>query len=524
MGTYFLVYMGAGLLALAATPLVVRLARRLNLMDAPGVRKVHATAVPRIGGMAIFVAMLGITVPMLMLDDFAGGVSRKIYVQILALLAGGAFMFLLGLIDDVWDLRARDKFLAQIVAAAAMCYAGIRIDEISFNGWLTVAFGGLAWPITIFWIVGITNAVNLIDGLDGLAAGITAVTCAVIAVFALYTGQAVMALLMLALLGSLTGFLFYNFNPARVFLGDCGTMFLGFILATASVLCAEKASTLVGLALPSLALGIPIFDTFFAVLRRFAERRSIFSPDRCHIHHRLLDKGLRHRHVVILMYAVTLVAAGMGMFMMFTRDTGSILVFMVTLLLLVLVFRMVGPVGLRGSISAIQRNRAIAREVREDKRHFEDAVLRMREAGSFDAWWQAVCEAADAMKFVSLRLPVDSRSGVARSLIWRSHCPDYVFHNMINLDIPVRHRRSGPPLRIRAAVHVNGSLEAAGRRVAFFSRLIDEHSLAAVPPGSVRQRGPRVGPEPVRRRLRASALSATANDERVELQMTKIVG
>jgi len=301
MSTYALVYLGAAGLAVLCTPIVVHVARVLNIMDMPGVRKIHAAAIPRIGGAAIMFGMLSMIVLVLLLDNYFGAAFRKMELRVVVLLSAGLFMFFVGLIDDVWDLRVRYKLLAQIFAAVVVCAFGIRIDEIALTNQIVVSLGWLAWPLTVFWIVGVTNAVNLIDGLDGLAAGIAAVTCGVIAIFAIYTGQSVMAVMMLALLGSLTGFLFFNFNPARIFMGDCGTMFLGFILAASSILCATKASTIVGLALPTVAMGVPIFDTFFSIIRRVLDRRSIFSPDRSHIHHRLLDMGLRHRHVVILM-------------------------------------------------------------------------------------------------------------------------------------------------------------------------------------------------------------------------------
>jgi UDP-GlcNAc:undecaprenyl-phosphate GlcNAc-1-phosphate transferase len=481
MKTYLGVYFAATAISLLSTPLVVRLARALNIVDAPGIRKIHAQAIPRIGGVAIVLGMLMASIPMLFQDNVIGEGFRKFQAQVTALLVGGLFMFLVGLIDDVWDLRVRFKLLAQILAAVGVCVAGVRIDDAGINGLFTLRFGWVAWPITIFWIVGVTNAVNLIDGLDGLAAGIAAVTCGVTAVFAVYTGQPMMAVFMLALLGSLTGFLVFNFNPAKIFMGDCGTMFLGFVLAVSSVMCASKSSTLVGMALPALALGIPIFDTFFSILRRFEERRSIFAPDRCHIHHRLLDKGIRHRHVVILMYMVTLLAGGLGMVMMITRDTGSIMVFGCVSFLLILLFRIVGAVRFRDSITAIQRNICIARQTRHDRSIFERSVLRMREAKTFDGWWQAVCLAAEEMDFASLNLQADCRDGTIRDLSYRRQERELNSYEMINLVLPISHRRAGPPLRMEVAVHIDGSLEAAGRRVAFFSRLIEEHSLTKVP-------------------------------------------
>ena len=267
MKTYLTVYIGSVLLATLLTPIVIFVARALNIYDDLNARKIHATVIPRIGGIAIVAAMLGLIVPVLWLDNRIGNLFRQAQPQLLGMMAAAMFIFAVGLIDDISHLRARTKLLAQLIAAFGICAVGIRIDRVAVVDWMVLDLGWLSWPVTIFWIVAITNAVNLIDGLDGLAAGISAITCAVIAVFSMYNDQPVMAVLMLALLGSLSGFLFFNFNPARIFMGDCGSLFLGFMLATASVMCTAKSTTIVGLALPSLALGIPIFDTIFKIGR-----------------------------------------------------------------------------------------------------------------------------------------------------------------------------------------------------------------------------------------------------------------
>jgi len=481
MKTYAAVYLAATLLAVIVTPIVARLAKAANLVDTPGLRKVHNGAIPRIGGVAIFLAMLFPTAAVLMLNNVIGQALRQIYPQILALLAASAFIFLLGLIDDIKGLRARTKLLGQITAAVAVCAFGIRIDSVSVADWFTIDFGWWSWPITVFWIVGVTNAVNLIDGLDGLAAGIAAVTCAVVAVFALYTGQAVMAVLMLALLGSLSGFLVFNFNPARIFMGDCGSIFLGFILAAASVLCAVKSATIVGLAMPALALGVPIFDTLFSITRRVLERRSLFAPDRNHIHHRLLDMGFDQRKAVAVIYTVTLLAAGLGMFMMITRDQWTLVIFACAILLLLLVFRGVGAVRLIDSINTLKQNLRIACQARNEKQSFENAQLRMRQVRTFDSWWQAVCETAQNMDFAWISLMLTNRDGTVRTLVWRPAGREMGMHEIFSVTLPLRHRRAGAPLQLSVSLRVNGSLESAGRRAGLFGRLIDQHSLASLP-------------------------------------------
>jgi len=322
MKTYLSVYLGSAFLALVITPVVIWLSRRLNIADVPGTRHMHTKPISHIGGTAIFLSMIPLIVCVLFLSNVIGDAFRSILLKVIVLLSATTFMFFIGLIDDIRTkgLRARIKLLTQLVAAIAVCTVGIRIRSVAFADWLTLDFGWFSWPLTLLWIVGITNAVNLSDGLDGLAAGISVVACGVIVVFAVYSGQRVMAVSMLAMLGSLTGFLFFNFNPAKIFMGDCGSLFLGFTIASSSVLCHAKSSALVGLALPVLALGIPIFDTLFSMLRRFLERRSMFAPDRRHFHHRLVDLGLEHHHVVITIYVITLFSAGLGMFMMVAHE------------------------------------------------------------------------------------------------------------------------------------------------------------------------------------------------------------
>ncbi|KKL55472.1 hypothetical protein LCGC14_2255060, partial [marine sediment metagenome] len=317
------------------TRVVIHLARSMRLYDSRGPRKVHVTPTPRIGGVGIFVAMMTVTVVAMVFDRYMGNIFAELKGGLIVLFATSTFIFLMGLVDDLRGMRATVKLLVQIIAAVVVCSFGIRIDTVMELDWMGLSW--LSWPVTILWILAITNAVNLIDGLDGLSAGICSATCAVIAAFSIYNGQWAMGMLMLTLLGSLVGFLFFNFNPAKIFMGDSGSMFLGFILATASVMCATKSAALVGLALPFAVLGVPIFDMLFSVIRRILERRSIFAPDRNHIHHRLLEMGLPHHLVVISMYAMTLTAGGLGLFMMVTRNAGGVVILLcVTVLLVIL--------------------------------------------------------------------------------------------------------------------------------------------------------------------------------------------
>ncbi len=478
MKTYLCAYFGSTVLSLITTPIVIRVAWWLNIVDTPGIRKVHSKPVPRIGGVAIFVSMMGLVIPVLFLPNVIGDSFRLVQSKVVALLVAAGFVFLVGLVDDVKGLRVRVKFLVQFIAALIVCCAGIRIKSITLTDSLVVNFGWFSWPLTLLWIVGITNAINLSDGLDGLAAGISAIVCGVIAIFAIHSGQVVMAVLMLALLGSLTGFLFFNFSPAKIFMGDCGSMFLGFTIASSSVMCSTKSSALVGLALPVLVLGIPIFDTLLSILRRFLDRRSLFAPDRSHFHHRLLALGFRQRHVVIIAYVVTLLAAGLGTFMLVTRNAQTMIIFVCTLFLLALTFRVVGSVRLRETMAGLKRKHTISHQAKQEMENFEKVELYFRQAKNLDQWWQAVCFAADKMDFVSSVLPLTQRDGTKRTLVWENGEKDIRVDEIIKIAIPIRDRRAGPALNLEVQIHANGSLESAGRRWTLFGRLLEEYSIA----------------------------------------------
>ncbi|MCJ7674312.1 MAG: undecaprenyl/decaprenyl-phosphate alpha-N-acetylglucosaminyl 1-phosphate transferase [Sedimentisphaerales bacterium] len=477
MKTYLCVYLGSAFLVMVITPAVIWLACRLNAVSIPGTRDVHTKPIPRIGGVVIFVSATSIALAVFFLQNAIGDAFREIQIKVITLLSAAAFVFVVGLIDDIKGLRARMKLLAQLAAATIVCAVGIRIKSVTVADWLMLDFGWFSWPLTILWVVGITNAVNLSDGLDGLAAGIAAIACGVITILAVHEGQVVMAVLMLALLGSLTSFLFFNFNPAKIFMGDCGSLFLGFTIAASSVMCSNKSSALVGLALPVLALGIPIFDTLFSVLRRFLECRSLFSPDRGHFHHRLLDLGLTQRHVVLLIYALTALMAGFGMFMMLTRNARSLAVLSCVLILLLLVFRAVGSVRLRETIAGLQKKHAVAQHRAQERMGFEHAQLYFRNARTFDHWWSAICEAAQRMGLAWVSLKTKDKDGMVRIEVWRTADAPPDMSDVVVMNVPLRNHHTGGQMEFEIAVLVNGSLESAGHQATLFSRLLDEHDI-----------------------------------------------
>jgi len=477
MKTYLCAYLGSALLALVITPLVIKLARRIRAVDRPGVRTVHTRPVPRIGGAAIFFSATPLIVAVLFLNNSIGEAFRQSRLQLITLFCSATFIFLIGLVDDLRGLPARFKFLAELLAAGSLCSVGVSVSSIAVTEQWTLHLGLLGCPLSILWIIGITNAVNLSDGLDGLAAGISAIACGVIAVFAFQHGNIIMLVLMLSLLGSLTGFLFFNFNPAKIFLGDCGSLFLGFTVASASILCSMKSSALVSLALPLLVLGIPIFDTLFSILRRFLERRSIFAPDRGHFHHRLVDMGLKQRHVVIFIYAMTSLAAGLGMLMMLTRNLSSLIIFFFVLLLLLLLFHVVGAIRLRETISALQRKHKIASQYKRERTDFEYAQLHFRNAHTSEQWWAAVCEAARRMDFAWVSLTRKYCDGRIETDVWRTTNAKLALSRVVVVTVPLSVNKGETSRKFEIAVSVNGSLESAGNRATLFSRLIDEYAI-----------------------------------------------
>ena len=294
MQSYIVAFSIALVVAYFITPKVMELAIKVGALDAPDERKVHKGMIPRMGGLAIYAG-------------FVLAVLASMYVsrEIMGLLVGGTIILIVGIIDDLKPLPANVKLLGQIVAAAVLVMFDIRIE------WLTNPFGEmiyvdyLAIPLTILWVVGLTNTVNLIDGLDGLAAGVSTIASVTILLVALQQNFWTVAILTAALAGSALGFLQHNFNPAKIFMGDTGSMFLGYMLAAISILGAVKSAATIALIVPIVALGLPILDTAFAIIRRYMSGRPIFKPDKGHLHHRLLEMGLTQKQAVLLMYVIS---------------------------------------------------------------------------------------------------------------------------------------------------------------------------------------------------------------------------
>jgi UDP-GlcNAc:undecaprenyl-phosphate/decaprenyl-phosphate GlcNAc-1-phosphate transferase len=301
--TYAVLFVIAALLSVALTPMVRVLARRWGIVDVPGLRKIHTVSVPRIGGVGVTLA----AVLALALVTAGGGVGAADLQGWLAPLLGGLIVFGVGFRDDLRPVRPVVKLLFQVIGASVAVGLGVRIDHVTLLG-TTHTLGVLAIPLTLLWIVGLTNAFNLMDGLDGLATGLAIIAAATCAAVSISRGDSQGGLLLVALLGALGGFLPYNFNPATIFLGDSGSLVVGYVLAVTAITGWQKGATALAVAVPLLIFALPISETVLSIVRRTRGLgvRHIFSADQQHLHYRLLGLGLSHRAAVLLLYVVSL--------------------------------------------------------------------------------------------------------------------------------------------------------------------------------------------------------------------------
>ena len=299
----------AFIVAFCTTPIVRKIAFKIGAIDIPkDERRMHNKPIPRLGGLAIiigFMVAVAFTLVSRVLDKGAFFEDLKIP----GLLAGSMIIVIVGVFDDIRPLKAWVKLTFQIIAALIVVLCGIRIEEISnpFAPMGMTFLGILSIPVTVIWIVGITNAINLIDGLDGLAAGVASIASLSLLFISIFDQQTAFVFLTAALAGAALGFLPFNFNPAKIFMGDTGSTFLGFALSTISVMGLVKSYAAIAVAVPLLVLGLPIFDTAFAILRRLFNGKPIMQPDRGHLHHKLIDMGFTQKQTVIALYIVSAV-------------------------------------------------------------------------------------------------------------------------------------------------------------------------------------------------------------------------
>lgn len=322
----------AYLLGIFIVPLVIYYSKKNNLIDVPNERKIHHGAISRLGGVAIWISVMLTFVFLVLLSYYPKGQGLS------AIIVGGSLMFLMGLIDDVFGLNAKFKLFIQIAIATIVILLGVRIETFYNPFGANISLGILSYPITLLWIVGITNAINFIDGVDGLAGSIVSISALAIGLVSLVLAPAVpiTALIAFILMGAMCAFLTFNYNPAKIFMGDSGALYAGFLLATLSITGIVKPSVGISMYLPILILAIPLMDVAFSSIRRMLKGTSPFIADSEHIHHKLLHAGYSQDKLVLLLAGFSMICALLSIFVVTTKSKFIIIALSLIAVLLIL--------------------------------------------------------------------------------------------------------------------------------------------------------------------------------------------
>lgn len=330
----YLTFMLCFMASLLLTPLAKKLAIAIGAVDKPNYRKVHQKIMPRMGGLAIFLSFL---IGLLIL--------RPQDPYNWPIITGSFIVVLTGLLDDKFELSPKLKLAGQLLAAlVVVVIGGVHVEFINLPFGGQLEFGFLSIPLTILWIVGVTNAINLIDGLDGLAAGVSSIALITISFMAFLKGDPYVMSVAIILLGSTLGFLIYNFYPAKIFMGDTGALFLGYMMSVVSLL-GFKNVTVLSFVVPVIILGVPISDTFFAIIRRFVHKKPLSAPDKSHLHHCLLRLGYTHKQTVLIIYAISAMFGLAAIIFSMATIWGALLVVAVLIIAIELFVESIGLVG-----------------------------------------------------------------------------------------------------------------------------------------------------------------------------------
>ncbi len=400
MTTIIAIFCLSLLLSIILTPFVGRFATRFNMVDMPSKRKVHKKPIPRAGGIAIFLAFYLCFVPAFFyrtkIFDYVINEPRIIYILIGACLAFG-----LGLWDDIRRLDHRVKFVAQALAAFIAYLGGIRIDVIGLPEIFLWHLGWMSLPVTILWILMVINAINLIDGLDGLAAGVSFLVSIILLVLCILAKEFLVALGLAALAGATFGFLKYNFNPARIFMGDSGSYFLGYMLATLSILGSIESQTALSLLIPMIALGLPLMDTIWATIRRFILGKRLFYPDKGHFHHMLLKLGLTQRRSVMILYGITIIMGLISLIIIHAQDDRAALLLLLVGLIIIFGIRKLGYFKHIGADNIYRWMKDLSDEAgfTNDRRSFLNLQINIRKSRNFEQLWINITEVLEKLDF-----------------------------------------------------------------------------------------------------------------------------
>lgn len=466
MRTYLVAFVLSLLAGLVLTRVMRDLALRWGLYDSGGGRKIHKRPIPRVGGVAVLLSM---AIPLLGLSFWDNDISREFLTDtplLISILGGGGLLAAVGLWDDLRDTRAIVKLAAQVIAAVIVFAVGIRIEGISVPFLTVVPLGVFSLMATVFWMVLVTNAVNLIDGMDGLAGGVVVLAGGTLFVMSVIEDNALAALLLACIVGATMGFLAYNVNPASIFLGDTGSLVLGFLLAVISVHSSQKSYTLFSIVAAMLALGLPIFDLSLAVVRRYLSGQPIFRADQHHVHHRLLRMGLSQSQSVVVLFGGAIVLEGLALVFIYADDALSALAIAAVVPLIVVAVRFLGY----GQLIRSARRARLLEQVESDASDRTRAVTALRRelrvATSVAELWGAVEQHAENLGLERLQLEVldpalREELGLSAPLAWtRAHsapAADVHLQSVWSRDLPVT---AGPRTlaRLTAAGHVEREL------------------------------------------------------------------
>ncbi len=425
MTTILTLFIASLVLATLLTPWVKRLARRHRWVDKPSARKVHKRSIPRIGGLAIYLAFI---IPFCGCLFYSNNLIEQLTSNRAVIwgIAGASLVFLVGLVDDIYDLPPGTKFAGQAVAAWLAYQGGLQISHVELVGKTMYSLGWLSFPATLFWFLLVVNAVNLIDGLDGLAAGVSLFASLVLLALSVLEGHYAAAMGLAALSGSCLGFLRYNFNPASIFMGDSGSYFLGYMLAALGILGSMKSQATVAILIPFIALGLPLMDTLLAPIRRFIVGEGLFYPDRNHFHHKLLKMGLTHRRAVLVLYSGTVLLGFLALLIVRVQDSRAALVLLVLGVTCILGIHRLGyfeSLALDSMLGYFE-DVGYAMGLSRGRRTFYSRQLAIKKACSIEEMWPYIIKALEMLEIdqASLRLHGDRPwLAAAGSCVWCGH-------------------------------------------------------------------------------------------------------
>lgn len=408
MKTYALLLGLSFLLAVLLTPLVRAVARHFGWLDQPDERRIHSVPTPRLGGVAIFVSFVLALLPLLVIHNRITTQLRIQWPSLAALPLAILVIFLLGLLDDLFGLSPYVKLVVEIACSLWLFFHGIFVGPVSNLRGGGFDVGVWSLPLTVLWLVGLTNAFNLVDGIDGLAAGIAVFAMTTLVLVSLLTGSTLLIAILAALGGATAGFLLFNFQPASIFLGDSGALLLGFTLGALSLVWGQKSPLAVAVLGPILIFGLPIADTLLAVVRRYFSGTPIFAGDRDHIHHRLLSLGLSPRQVLLALYGACLIFGLATLFLVNAQRGVALLLVTGMVVAAWLVLSRLGYHEISEINLTLQRGLLNQRSIIKQRVQFRKVAESLSEAKDLDELWARLMSVAQAFDFYSVELSLSA--------------------------------------------------------------------------------------------------------------------